>query len=158
MTDLKLPELNCVIIAGHLTKDPTFRQTTTGTPVANFCIAANRKYRDSNNQVQEEVCYVGVVAWNALAESCYNRLKKGSAVLVEGEMQSRTWKAPDGSVRNVVEIKARHIQFLNKSIKPEKAEAHDTPVPAGTTTTMDDELFDRYAAHDASIGKGELPL
>jgi single-strand DNA-binding protein len=114
MADLKMPELNTVLIAGNLTKDPVFRSTSNGTPVVNFCIASNRKYRDSNSQWQEDVCYVGVVAWNKLADSCVERLKKGSAVLVDGELQTRTWRAEDGGVRSVLEVKARRIQFLNK--------------------------------------------
>jgi len=114
MAELKMPEINSVVIAGNLTKDPIFRQTTTGTPVVNFSIACNRRFRDSGNQWQEDVCYVGVVAWNKLAESCRDNLHKSSAVLVDGELQSRTWKSQDGSTRTVVEIKARRIQFLNK--------------------------------------------
>ena len=114
MADLKMPEINYVIVAGNLTKDPTFRQTTNQTPVVNFSLASNRKYKDSTNQWQEDVCYVGIVAWNKLAESCKERLKKGSAVLVDGELQSRSWKSDDGHNRSIVEIKARRIQFLNK--------------------------------------------
>ncbi len=114
MAELKMPEINYVIVAGNLTKDPIFRQTTNSTPVVNFSIASNRKYKDSSNQWQEDVCYVGIVAWNKLAESCRDRLKKGSAVLVDGELQSRTWKSEDGHNRSIVEIKARRIQFLNK--------------------------------------------
>ncbi len=114
MADLKMPEINYVIVAGNLTKDPVFRQTTNSTPVVNFSIASNRKYKDSTNQWQEDVCYVGIVAWNKLAESCRDRLKKGSAVLVDGELQSRSWKSEDGHNRSIVEIKARRIQFLNK--------------------------------------------
>ncbi len=118
MADLKMPEINSVVIAGNLTKDPVFRQTNSGgTPVVNFSIACNRRFRDSNHQWQEDVCYVGVVAWNKLAESCRDNLKKSAAVLVDGELQSRTWKAQDGSSRTVVEIKARRIQFLNKRKK-----------------------------------------
>ncbi|MEJ2196750.1 MAG: single-stranded DNA-binding protein, partial [Ignavibacteriaceae bacterium] len=45
---------------------------------------------------------------------CKERLKKGSAVLVDGELQSRSWKTDDGNNRSIVEIKARRIQFLNK--------------------------------------------
>ncbi|RNA64125.1 single-stranded DNA-binding protein [Prosthecochloris sp. ZM_2] len=113
-----MPEINSVVIAGNLTKDPVFRQTNSGgTPVVNFSIACNRRFRDSNHQWQEDVCYVGVVAWNKLAESCRDNLRKSSAVLVDGELQSRTWKAQDGSSRTVVEIKARRIQFLNKRKK-----------------------------------------
>ncbi len=116
MAELKMPEINYVIVAGNLTKDPVFRETTNKTPVVNFSIASNRKFKDSTNQWQEDVCYVGVVAWNKLAESCRDRLKKGSAVLVDGELQSRSWKTEDGHNRSIVEIKARRIQFLNKRL------------------------------------------
>ncbi len=125
MADLKMPELNTVLIAGNLTKDPVFRNTSNGTPVVNFCIASNRKYRDSNNQWQEDVCYVGVVAWNKLADSCVERLKKGSAVLVDGELQTRTWRSEDGGARSVLEVKARRIQFLNKFGKMNELEGGD---------------------------------
>ncbi len=117
MADLKMPEINYVVVAGNLTKDPIFRQTTNNTPVVNFSIASNRKYKDSSNQWQEDVCYVGIVAWNKLAESCRDRLKKGSAVLVDGELQSRNWKSEEGHNRSIVEIKARRIQFLNKRMR-----------------------------------------
>jgi single-strand DNA-binding protein len=131
MADLRMPDINSVMIVGNLIKDPVFRQTTTGTPVANFTIASNRKYKDSTGQVKEDVCFIGVVAWYKLAESCYENLKKGSAILVEGELQSRNWKTEDGFNRNVVEIKARRIQFLNKR-----------DLNSGTYSPADEELDD----------------
>jgi single-strand DNA-binding protein len=125
-----MPEINYVIVAGNLTKDPIFRQTTSKTPVVNFSVASNRRYKDSSNQWQEDVCYIGIVAWNRLAESCKDRLKKGSAVLIDGELQSRSWKTDEGNNRSIVEIKARRIQFLNKRVfvndlEPEIAAVED---------------------------------
>jgi len=117
MADLKMPELNYVLIVGNLTKDPVYRTTTNNTPVVNFSIASNRRYKDRNSAWQEDVCYIGVVAWNKLAESCHQRLKKGSAILLEGELQSRNWKTDDGGYRSVLEVKARRIQFLNKHMR-----------------------------------------
>lgn len=114
MADFKMPDINSVMIAGNLTTAPSFRRTTNGTPVANFYIASNRRFKDNTGQWRENVCYVGVVAWYKLAESCAENLQKGSAVLVDGELQSRIWKNEDGSSKNVVEIKARRIQFLNR--------------------------------------------
>jgi len=149
MADLKMPELNTVMIAGNLTKDPVFRQTTNRTPVVNFSVASNRKYRDANNQWQEEVCYVGIVAWNKLAESCVNRLKKGSAVLIDGELQSHSFKTEDGFTRSIVEIKARRIQFLNKRIA-----SADTPHQENQTvqdeepTTIEDDSFDKFLSNE----------
>lgn len=115
MADLKMPELNYVLIVGNLTKDPIFRTTSNNTPVVNFSIASNRRYRDRNNNWQEDVCYIGIVGWNKLADSCHQHLRKGSAVLVEGELQTRNWRTEDGGYRSILEVKARRIQFLNKN-------------------------------------------
>lgn len=151
MADLKMPELNSVVIAGNLTRDPVFRQTTNGTPVVNFSIASNRKYRDANNQWQEEVCYVGVVAWNKLAESCTNRLKKGSAVLIDGELQSHLFKNDDGISRNIVEIKARRIQFLNKKgVMTEAPVAVHPHHHEDEPTTVEDDSFDKFLTSEES--------
>jgi len=160
MADLKMPELNSVAIAGNLTKDPVFRQTTNGTPVVNFSIASNRKYRDANNQWQEEVCYVGVVAWNKLAESCTNRLKKGSAVLIDGELQSHVFKSDDGHSRNIVEIKARRIQFLNKKgLHPEVTPVgHQNHHGEDEPTTVEDDSFDKFlTSEEAQLLKEQSP-
>lgn len=70
----------------------------------------------------------GIVAWYILAGSCKQILQKGSAVLVDGELQSQTWMNEDGSSKNVVENKARRIQFLNKRKNDESSgeEASDS--------------------------------
>lgn len=155
MADLRMPEINYVIVAGNLTKDPIFRQTTNSTPVANFSIASNRKYRDSSNQWQEDVCYVGIVAWNKLAESCRERLRKGSAVLVDGELQSRSWKSDDGHNRSIVEIKARRIQFLNKRLKAEDID-HTGDNDESEVFSEDDnsnfnnDSFDKFLSNEES--------
>lgn len=157
MADLKMPELNSVTIAGNLTKDPIFRQTTNGTPVVNFSVASNRRYRDSKDNWQEDVCYVGVVAWNKLAESCRDKLKKGNAVLVEGELQSRTFKTEKGDSKTIVEIKARRIQFLNKLAKASEepgAETHHEEVPV----TFEDDSFEKHLSpEDTALLEGDSP-
>lgn len=149
MADLKMPELNNVVIAGNLTKDPIFRETSNNTPVSNFHIAANRRYKDSSNQWQEDVCYVGVVAWNKLADSCKDRLKKGSAVLVDGELQSRTFKTEDGNNRTIVEIKAKRIQFLNKFGKSQDNDL-DSEINENYSNDSEDSSFDKFLNDDES--------
>lgn len=152
MADLKMPELNSVIIAGNLTKDPVFRNTTNGTPVVNFTIASNRKFKN-NGKWQEDVCYVGVVAWNKLADSCRDKLKKGSAVLIDGELQSRTWKTEDGHNRSIVEIKARRIQFLNKRLKTSES---GQVVEEEEQSTYTDDSFDKFLASSEAENEGNI--
>ncbi len=137
MAELKMPEINSVVIAGNLTKDPTVRETSNRTPVVNFHVAVNRRFKDSRDQWQEDVCYVGVVAWNKLAESCKDRLKKGNAVLIDGELQSRTFKTDDNKSRTVVEIKAKRIQFLNKMVQ-------------NNSENFEDGSFDKFLTDEES--------
>ena len=156
MAEFKMPELNSVIIAGNLTKDPIFRQTTNGTPVVNFSVASNRRFRDKNDEWKEDVCYVGIVAWNRLAESCRDKLKKGNAVLVDGELQSRTFKTEDGSNRTIVEIKARRIQFLNKKMSSSESASHEeTKVSEvkSDSSTGDDNFDSLLSPEDSELIK-----
>ncbi|MFZ1730959.1 MAG: single-stranded DNA-binding protein [Bacteroidota bacterium] len=149
MADLKMPELNYVLIVGNLTKDPIFRTTSNNTPVVNFSIASNRRYKDRNNSWQEDVCYIGIVAWNKLAESCHERLHKGSAVLVEGELQTRNWRGEDGGQRSILELKARRIQFLNKNGRVNGH--HDDDFAGNEYGTDHDEMFDLFDGSDDTL-------
>jgi len=114
MANMRLPSLNKVLIVGNLVKNPELRYTSSGVPVVNFKIASNKKFKDDLGIYREDICYIGVVAWQALAESCSQFLKKGSAVLVEGVLKSRLKENEDGTKRSFVEIKALHVQFLDK--------------------------------------------
>ncbi|MCH7520853.1 MAG: single-stranded DNA-binding protein [Candidatus Marinimicrobia bacterium] len=113
MMDLRMPDLNMVLLAGNLTNDPKYSETRNATPVVNFYMASNKRFKDRNGVVKEDVCFVGVVAWDNLAVSCRDNLLRGSSVLVTGELQSRKLYAEDGTTRNMVEIKAKKIQFLD---------------------------------------------
>lgn len=126
--DLRMPDLNLVLLAGNLTNDPKYSETKNGTPVVNFYMASNKRFKDRNGIVKEDVCFVGVVAWDNLAVSCRDNLQKGSSVLVTGELQSRKLFSDDGFGRNVVEIKAKKIQFLDAQramVEPMEEEAQE---------------------------------
>ncbi len=79
--------LNKIIITGNLTKDPELRYTPKGDAVVTLRLASNRKYKD-----RDETCFVNVVVWGKRAENCAEHLKKGSPILVDGRLQSRSWE------------------------------------------------------------------
>jgi len=111
--DLRMPDLNLILLAGNLTNDPKYSETKNGTPVINFYMASNKRFKDRSGVIKEDVCFVGVVAWDNLAISCRDNIQKGSSVLITGELQSRKLFSDDGLGRNMVEIKAKKIQFLD---------------------------------------------
>ena len=137
MAEIRLPTLNRIFLSGNLTRDPELRYTPSGVPVATFRLASNRRYKAQDGDWKEEVCYVNVVAWQRLAELCSERLHKGSGVLVDGELQTRSRELDSGQRRTIVEIRARQIQFLSR---PD--ESHERPEPEGREASEPDRLDD----------------
>ena len=103
---------NKVLLMGNLTKDPELRYTPQGTAVANLRLAVNRKFRNKNQELKEEVCFITAVVWNKQAETCNQYLQKGRPVFVEGRLQSRSWEDNAGQKRSVIEVRAERVQFL----------------------------------------------
>lgn len=104
---------NKVLLIGNLTRDPELRYTPQGTAVVNLRIAVNRRFKDRNQELKEETCFVTVVVWDKQAENCNQYLHKGSPIFVEGRLQSRTFEDNAGQKRNVIEVRAERVQFLS---------------------------------------------
>jgi len=138
MADLKLPSLNHVLIAGRLTRDPDLRYTPSGTAVCNFRLASGRRFKDQSGEWRDDPTFVNVVTWKKTAENCGEYLKKGSAVLVEGRLQSRSWETEDGQKRSVLEIVAQRVQFLDRVGGPEKGIPSE--VSGGDAPTADEQV------------------
>lgn len=135
-----MANFNKVLIIGNLTKDPELRYTPQGTAVVNLRIAVNRKFKNKNQELKEETCFVTAVAWDKQAETCNQYLHKGSSLFVEGRLQSRSWEDNNGQKRNVIEIRAERVQFLGSPSSKSAA-----PVSAGeemqeAPTTQDNWL------------------
>lgn len=119
MADLKMPSLNMVLLSGRLVADPELRYTPKGTAVCTFRVAVSRYYRDRDSgEFKEESGFFNVVVWDRMAEMAGERLHKGSAVLIEGMLRSRSYEAQDGSKRYVVEVVSRRLQFLDRVPSP----------------------------------------
>ena len=115
--------LNKILVIGNLTREVDLKYIPSGTAVANFGLAVNRTYTDSNGEKQEDVCFVDIVAWNRLAEVAGEYLSKGRPVFIEGRLQMDSWEDQDGKKRTKLRVMAQNIQFLGGG---EKA-AHNQP-------------------------------
>ncbi len=83
---------NKVIIAGNLTRDPELRYTPSGTAIAKFGLAVNRRWKDQNGEQKEETTFVDVDAFGKQAELIGQYLKKGRPLLVEGRLRLDSWE------------------------------------------------------------------
>ncbi len=104
--------LNKTFLMGNLTRDVELRYIPSGAAVANFGLAINRTYTNSDGEKTEEVCFVDIVAWNKLAEVASEYLSKGQPIFVEGRLQMDSWEQEDGKKRSKLKVVAQNIQFL----------------------------------------------
>jgi single-strand DNA-binding protein len=131
MKPLRLGYLNAVYLTGRLVADPELRYTQKGAPVCDFRIACSRRFKNrETGEWQEETLFINIVAWQRQAEAANDYLKKGSAVLIDGNLRSRQWETRQGDKRSAIEVVARRIQFLD--LPPKEEEVTDTEVPAET--------------------------
>lgn len=107
--------LNKAILIGNLTRDPEIKTLPSGTSVTNVSIATNRVWKGQNGEKKEETQFHNVVVFGKQAETVAQYLKKGSSVLVEGRIQTRSWDGTDGQKRYRTEIVADRVQFGPKS-------------------------------------------
>jgi len=105
--------INRATTVGNVGVDLQVRYTGNGTAVVNFRVATNNRYKDKAGEFQEETEWHNVVAWGDLAESSAKRLKKGSAVLIEGPIKTRKYEGRDGNDRWTTEIKAIMVNDLS---------------------------------------------
>ena len=101
--------LNVVAIMGRLVRDPEMRQTTTGKNVASFRIACDRGRKDANGQSVAD--WIDIVAWDRQAEFVCRYFQKGSLIVVDGRLQTRTYQDKQGNNRTAVEVVANNINF-----------------------------------------------
>ena len=145
-----MANFNKVFLMGNLTKDPELRYTPQGTAVVNLRLAVNRKYKDRNQELKEDTCFVTAVAWDKQAETCNQYLHKGSPVFVEGRLQSRSWEDNAGQKRSVIEVRVERLQFLGaapakSSGAPVQAEP-EAPEHTTETTWLEES---EEAAHES---------
>jgi single-strand DNA-binding protein len=106
--------LNKAFIAGNLTRDPELKSLPSGVKVCTFSVATNRYWRDkATGERKEATEYHNIVVFARQAETVAQYMKKGSGVLVEGRIQTRSWDGQDGQKKYRTEIVADRVQFGN---------------------------------------------
>lgn len=99
---------NKVILMGRLTADPELKQSTSGTSVTSFNLAVDRRLGKDG----ERKCdFITIVAWRQTAEFICKYFRKGSAMLVCGEIQTRSWEDNNGNKRYATEVVASEVSF-----------------------------------------------
>ncbi len=162
--------LNKVFIIGRVTSDVSLKATATNQPVSNFSVATNRVWKDKAGAKQESTEFHNVVVWGRQAEIASQFLTKGAMVMIEGRLQTRSWKDTNEQNHKITEIVCENIQLGPRaggapggggsSYTPRAA----SPKPKGTAVDAIDTMGDleenipEISLDEAEIKPEDLPF
>jgi single-strand DNA-binding protein len=116
--------MNKVMLIGHLGGDPEIRYLPSGTAMAKFSLATNRRKRNGEEQPPD---WHRITVWSRLAEICARYLTKGKQVMIEGRIEYGTYDK-DGVKHYTTDIIAENLEMLGRQ---GESESREPSSPAG---------------------------
>ena len=133
---------NKVIMLGRITKDLELKTTPSGVSVLTFSIAVDRRYQEKGADRKSD--FFNCVAWRNEAEFISRFFAKGSAILIEGELQNRSYKDKNGAEKWVTEIIVDRATFTGEK----KATGGSSPDTEQADTTAPENAAPAQADDD----------
>lgn len=135
-----------VTIVGNLTRDPDQRTTKSGETKIDFSVASTRRWKNRNDEWEDETSYFDVTCWSELAKNCGITLKKGMRVIVIGRLKQETWNDKNtGDKRSKVVVHAEDIgpslrkAYIQEVTKTGAQQSQQSATSSGNQQFFDDE-------------------
>jgi len=113
--------MNLITITGNVGKDSELKHLQSGTAILSFSLAVERGYqKDKSNKVSD---WFNVTIFGKFAEVMANHIKKGTKVLVSGEMQLTYDKEKMKTYTNINADKVEILKWANDSSDKEIKES-----------------------------------
>ena len=107
-----MANMNKVILAGNLTRDPQLSYLPSNTAVCELGMAINRKWKSQTGEMKDDTCFVDLRAYGRPAETLNQYMAKGKPLLVEGRLKFDQWEGKDGQKRSKLYVVVENFQFL----------------------------------------------
>ena len=117
--------MNTIILIGRLTRDVEKSTSASGTTVARYTLAVDRRGKDAPTD------FIPCVAFNKAADFAAKWLHKGTKICVRGELQTGSYTDKDGNKRNTYNVVVSEHDFCERPNTDQTA-APFAPVTAQT--------------------------
>lgn len=116
---------------GNVGKDPESRKVGDST-VTKFSLATNKTYTNHEGEKITDTQWHNIVLWGKVAETASKYVKKGSSLIIEGEIAYRSYENKEGQTVYVTEIIGNTMHFTGN-----KPEAKSDKIPARPSNIND---------------------
>ncbi len=142
---------NKVILLGNLTREPQIRYTPSQTPVADFGLATNRRWKGQDGAERTETCFVDCTMFGRRAEVIGKYFHKGTPIFVEGRLTFESWQGQDGVKRSKLKVTVENFEFVGAG--PGSGGGRGGPAAA-----PDEELSEAPDGGDGGGREDEIPF
>lgn len=123
---------NKAILMGRIVNDLELKTTPSGVSVLSFRIAVDRRFQTKGEKKKTD--FLNIVAWRNEAEFISRYFAKGRMILIEGEIQTRSYQDKNGNTAYVTEIVADRSTFTGeKKDSSSSGTTCYTPAPAAAS-------------------------
>ncbi len=130
---------NKVILVGNLTRDPQLSYLPSNTPVCEFGLAINRKWKSQDGEMRDETCFVDCRIFGRRAEVFNQYMSKGNPSLVEGRLRYEQWEGKDGQKRSKLSVVVDNFEFLGGGGRREGGDSGRAPASSQYAGGREDE-------------------
>ena len=151
---------NKVVLMGNLTRDPELKSIPSGQQVTSFSLAVNRTWNNANGEKQEAVDYIDCNVWGKPAEIINQYMSKGSAILVSGRLQQRSWEQ-DGQKRSKIEVVVEDFNFVGGNSDGGGSGSYSAPKSESSSSSETKSTKKEESSNDAGnepINLDDIPF
>lgn len=107
-----MSDYNFVLLLGRLDKDPEIRFMPDGKAICSFSLTTSREWKDKDGKKETRTEWHNIVAFSKTAEACGKYLKKGSKILLDGDIRYESYEK-NGEKKYITKIHAQTVKFLD---------------------------------------------
>lgn len=133
--------MNKFIGIGRNTKEGELRQSESGISIYNNSLAMTNNFKNKEGNYDSE--FINYVAYRNTAEFLNKYSTKGTMIMIEGRIHTRSYEAQDGTKKYVTEIIVENAQILEKKqqVESEESEVENKPKEVSLSDEDIDKVF-----------------
>lgn len=128
--------MNKAILMGRLTRDVDFRTANSGTSVARFSLAVNRRFKLDGEQTCD---FINCIAFSKTAEFLEKYGHKGTKFVVEGSIQTGSYTNKEGQKIYTTDVLVQSVEFAESKAS---AQTYQNTEPQKSDFVVVDEIDD----------------
>lgn len=114
--------LNSIVIHGRITNDLQIKNAGTNSAILPFSIANDNYYLGNKTTY-----FFNCVAWNNNASFIEKHFKKGSEIIIIGQLRTKSYETQAGEKRTNYEIVVISVEFVGSKARQAEPEAATNP-------------------------------